>query len=228
MRKKSIIYPELNKMLLIELEDISNYSSLFANKDEYRSKYNLCCAIVNRLSLAVDYINSNLVYPLKENELILFMVYSCMIIDGVKTLYSSVFRKKLHSKEKKFFLQSQKQTLFFLPKGAIIDDDMFFEYLRSIMFAHPFETSRKYKEVYGVQISQYILSGYGYNKVTYSEYKDPIAVKIYTTNKTEIGHDAVLEFSFRELINYLISRYNKIEVIINWFMEEKARNYNAN
>ena len=80
-----------------------------------------------------------------------------------------------------------------------------------MIFAHPYNTDRTYKSVYGSQVSPYVLCGYTPVNLL-SEISDPIGAKIYTSKDRRNGGDVLLlEVSFKQFINYLNNRYNKLK-----------------
>ena len=90
-----------------------------------------------------------------------------------------------------------------------------------MIFAHPYNTDRTYKSVYGSQVSPYVLCGYTPVNLL-SEISDPIGAKIYTSKDRRNGGDVLLlEVSFKQFINYLNNRYNKLNKVIEWFKQEK-------
>ena len=199
-----------------------NASPIFSNYDKYKDKYNLCCAVMDRIETSVKYLNSHMQYPFAEEpDLVTFVVYACMLVDGVKVLYERVFHESAYNKEKKYFIHAQQQRFLNLQEEDYIDDDKFFEYFRSVVFAHPYNTDRTFKNIYGSQVSPYVLCGYTPVNLL-GEISDPIGAKIYTSKERRNGGDIILlEVSFRQFINYLNSRYNKLFKVIEWLKKEK-------
>ena len=82
-------------------------------------------------------------------------------------------------------------------------DDKFFEYLRSIMFAHPFETNRpKFFMKHEIQYSPWVIANNPATK--FRGIKDGVGVRIYSNKFDEIKD---LIFSFDVLKKYIKSQY---------------------
>ncbi len=219
--KKKNEYPKLDKDIIIKLKTAFESSSIFSREEKYSDKYYLCSAVIERLESAVDYINLNIKYPFKKHEYICFMLYATMIIDGVKVLYERIFQKSPYNKEIKYFKHAQKQAVLHLSEEEFVNDDKFFEYLRSITFAHPFNTDRTYKNIYGSQVSPRVLPGAQIGKIFEDDIEDPVGALVYSSKKHGFGTNTVIvETSFKELFLYINDRYQKLIPVIDWFNTE--------
>lgn len=220
MRSKKI-FPKLDKTIIYKLNETFESSPIFLKEEKYSDKFFLCRAVIERLELAVDYINNNIKYPFNNHEFICFMMYATMIIDGVKVLYERIFQKSPYNKEIKYFKHAQEQNILHLSKDEFINDDKFFEYLRSITFAHPFNTDRTYKNIYGSQVSPSVLPGVLLDKVFKDDIEDPVGALVFTSKKDKYGTNTIIvESSFAQLYAYINDRYEKITQIIEWFKDE--------
>lgn len=217
--KKRFEYLKFNVELIKELEKAYNSSKAFSELDKYKDKSLLCLAVIERITSAVNYLNYNIKYPLKDEELITFMVYACIIKDGVFALYEQVFHKKAYSSDSNYFKHAQNEEFMNLNENDYISDDRFFEYFRSIIFAHPFNTNRNFYELFGSQISPRIYSGYYYEPLK-DETPDFIGADVFT-NKDNYEKTVLVGMSYGKLVEYVISKYNMLEKIIEWFKAEK-------
>lgn len=89
-------------------------------------------------------------------------------------------------------------------------DDKFFEYIRSLVFAHPFETDRaKFLEKNEIQYSPWVVVEKNYN----SSFNNIVNLRIFS-NKFDGLID--LDFSLNTIIDYINSRYELLTYIIEW------------
>ena len=209
----------LNEKLCEDFRDVINSSPIFAEDEKYKHFYNLICATMDRLDTCVRYLNSHSNYPSTEEDFICFVMFACMIVDGVKNLLENVTKQKsYHIDEKKFF----KKYCMDKPMNCTVDecptDDKFFEYFRALTFAHPFETSRHkvFKEKFGKQVSPWV-SVNSHMLPAFYHFPEPIGVKTYTEKKDEYGSDTqYIMFSFIDFKKYIVSRYEEIVRVTEW------------
>lgn len=212
--------PQLDRTIIIKLKEEMDSFYTLVSREKYFDIYYLSSAVVGRLELSVDYINKNIKYPFEEYEYINFMLYANMIVDGVKVLYEKIFKQQAYDKEIKYFRHAQEQKILHLSEQEYIDDDRFFEYLRSITFAHPFNTDRNYKNIYGSQVSPKVLPGARMGKIYEDDLDDPVGAFVYSSKKHGYGTNMVIvETSFKQLFAYINSRYLKLNSIIEWFVD---------
>ena len=97
----------MDPSIYCDLRKAFNASPISSNFEKYKDKYNLCCAVMDRIETAVKYLNSHMEYPFsEESDLVTFVVYSCMVVDGVKTLYEKIFHESAYN-GKKHFIHAQ-------------------------------------------------------------------------------------------------------------------------
>ena len=80
----------LDDDLIGELREAIMSSPIFWRNENYLSFYNQVCAVMDRLSTAVNYVNKHRYYPKNEEKFICFMAFSCMIVDAHKMLITVV------------------------------------------------------------------------------------------------------------------------------------------
>ena len=212
----------LDQELCNKLREAINSSPIFSHESKYLERYNLCCAVMDRLDTCVEYLNRHSEYPDSEVDFLVFMMFACMTIDAVKEILSElgVHDKKtpIYNSEKDymFFKDIYVRSCIYNPDADAPNDDKFFEYLRSLTFAHPFETSRpKFLKKDEKQYSPWVIA----NRIgaVFPECPDPVGVRIYT-NQVEDTIDMRISFSL--LKDYIKSRYDRLKSATAWAQEE--------
>lgn len=213
----------LDEKLILDLRDKINESPIFSEDSSLNASYDLICAVLDRLDSSVDYLNKHSEYPSTEHDFLVFMMYSSIIRDASKQLCDGLeiaypFLDEKNSDNYKFFKSYCINSPLNLDESVIPTDDRFFEYFRSIAFAHPFETSRaKFlkKNDKEIHYSPFVLV----NNRAFSSFEsieDAIGVRVYT-NRAE-GWASILDIkiSFSVLKSFIVSRYNFIQEVIKW------------
>lgn len=185
---------------------------IFPDDQEQKRNFNLFWAILDRLESAAHFINRHTDTPKNEEEFILFLVFCCIIKDGVVELFKSLLIKYPYKDDKKYFQNICYQKPLELKENDCPSDDKFFEYIRTLAFAHPFDTNRpKFFKKGEKQYSPFVIAGMN------SE-KGEIGVRAYS-NKVNNILDIIIPFEL--LKKYIQSRYEllnlateKIEEII--------------
>lgn len=219
----------LDPSICIKFRETINQSSLFISDETYKVHYNLFCAVMDRLDTSIGYINNHLEPPKTEEDFLSFLMFSCMVTDGVKLVLSSIDIQSDFDDEKKeesckFF----KETCLGFPLNILKEecptDDKFFEYIRSVAFAHPFNTNRpKFFKKDEIQYSPWVIA----NKriMGLRGISDGIGVRLYS-NMFDGVQDLI--FSFDILKNYLRSRYEQLEKAtnkLNEILHEKEKEW---
>ena len=153
------------------------------------------------------------------------MVYSCMLVDGVKKLLESIFQRKYESDEKKYFIETQTARFLNIKEEDFLSDDKMFEYFRSLVFAHPYNTDRYFKKYFGTQVSPWVFVNKQFAGM-FSGIRDAVGVRVYVGNKlneSQIRDVVLLEVSFKKLKGYINSRYKYLEDVIQWMRDEKFK-----
>lgn len=242
--------PFLNKSVINRFHSAFEAASFLRKETEYERIPPLCYAFLGRMDSCMKYLNEHSRRLLDEEEIVLFFVYSCWILDGVKLisllLHSSSaersdYKKKYNdiiSKYPKFRIKvdcrrfpSDSAASSFtvkiqclrpdickcesldkcpcLPKPDI-SDDKFFEYLRSLIFAHPFETDRSsiFQIDDEVQESPFVIPEMSYHSV----FPDRRGIVMYIYSGSGRSFDRRIAFSFSALKKYIRLRYSLINV----------------
>ena len=200
----------LNHCLCDELRRVINKTDIFIQDKEENKKFLLICALMDRFDNAVKYINEHKNTPKKEEELITFMVYSCIIKDGVDYIKKILGIKK--GADQRIFEDIYTEEPIHVGKNQKYDDDKFFEYFRSLVFAHPLFTNKSIPNPLDgeIQYSPYIVM----EPIWRTPFVDPIGAMIYS-NKREIMKPILLSFSC--LKEYIKNKFEEINGIIEGF-----------
>ena len=145
MRKTITSEKFLDIGLYKELRKIVNSSEIFSKESGHKERFDLICVVMDRLETSINYLNNHSNYPEDDEKLITFMVFACMMTDGVKKLAENIFHKKYDTDEKKYFLHTQQGKGLNINKEDFLSDDKMFEYFRALIFAHPYNTDRYLK-----------------------------------------------------------------------------------
>ena len=167
---------------------------------------------MDRLESAVNYLNNHSDLPRTEEDFVCFLVYACMVRDAVLKLYENIFQRKPDFiGEKKFFKNVKQYSQNAFSEENCPTDDVFFEYLRSMAFAHPFETGhRRGRLFFETQEKQYC------PWVIVQD--DLVGIRVYTSSDKFIIND--LTFPFDNLKEYVKSIYVHLREINEWAKDE--------
>lgn len=91
---------------------------------------------------------------------------------------------------------------------------MFFEYLRAMIFAHPYDVSYKGRPFLEKSEKNYCPFVVINNNLTFDNIKDAVGIRIYTNLNQKSIVD--LTFSFNNLKGYLKSIYKTFSEFIKW------------
>ena len=195
----------LDPAICIEFRNAINSSPLALREERYSSLYNLSCAVMDRIDSAVHFLNEHWDYPSSEEEFVCFFVFACILKEGVNSIYEATIGKEPKcNSEKKYFKECCMEAPMYLRDEECPTDEKFVEYIRSLVFAHPYDTSRNrvFKKLYGTQVSPWVVV----NKNLFSFYhcSEPIGVRIYSSIIREENDIYDIVFPFQNLKDYLI------------------------
>ena len=218
----------LNNDLIFKLRDVINQTEIFIQDEVESKKFNLICSVMDQFDNSVDYFNHRVKELNSSDAIILFLVHCCIIKDGINYVMK-IMGKDVSQTD--FFLKYAIADPINLDSNKYNGDDVFFEYIRSLFFAHPFLTSSSIpnslkKEI---QYSPYILND-RFN--VYPDSKDAIGVMVYS-NKREMFH---INIKIKDLKKYIVSKYKLLidiaqafqEIIDNKVKEWSKRKVNRN
>jgi hypothetical protein len=196
----------LNSQLVYDLRDVINKTDIFVKDPIERKKFDLICAIMDRFDSSVDFLNKNQNFPKSENDFINILVHISIIRDGINNVFK-VLNLKIND-DNKIFEEYYKRDLPDINKQ--INDDKFYEYFRSLAFAHPFLTDRSIPNAIDkteIQYSPYVLTNLRY---CYTKEKDSIGVEVYSNKRDAFS----ISFPFEKLKEYIKWKYEMILDII--------------
>lgn len=191
----------LNPDVYREFRNAFNETPLFMYNEEYKTCFNLFCAVTDRLESCIEYLNGHAETPKTEEDFLSFVMFSCMVLDAVKHVLKQLDIEKIDKID--YFQNICLSKPLNIEKHKCPTDDKFFEYLRSIMFAHPFETNRpKFFMKHEIQYSPWVIANNPATK--FRGIKDGVGVRIYSNKFDEIKD---LIISFDVLKKYIKSQY---------------------
>ena len=199
----------LDSKLCKLLRDVINKTDIFIKDEEENKKFNLVCVLMDRFDTSVKYINSiNKITT--ENEFMIFMVYSCIIKDGINYINEALNIN--YEKDNKIFEKIYREDPIELPIDVGYSDDKFFEYFRSLVFAHPFLTDRSIPNALEKekQYSPFIIV----NRVNFNEEQELISVMVYSSKRED---SFIIDVPFEKLKKYIKLKYEELNKVINEF-----------
>ncbi|MDR0990692.1 MAG: hypothetical protein LBL92_04950 [Propionibacteriaceae bacterium] len=216
----------LDPSLCHEFRDVIYSSPIFSEGDE-KSHYSLIRAVMDRLDSCLSYINKHHNQPSSEEVAIALFVFGSMIVDAVKSLHeevgisyvyadTNIAANKSDAKHFEHFGKTYETTFIGKrednKKSTFPTDDKFFEYMRSLVFAHPHGTNRaKFLRKGEEHYSPWIASG-GLIEPFYGK-GECIRIQIYS-NQTD--KPKILFAPLSCLRSYIKSRYELVSQVTAW------------
>ena len=215
----------LDSKLKDDFRELINSSNLFYNQKEQKSRWNLICVLMDRIDSAVDFLNAHSEHPKSEEELVFIVVFACILKDGIYKFYENIYNKKPPTiLKKKWFKYTKAYEKPYFTKETCPTDDAFFEYFRSLVFAHPFDTSEKHGNRPFMKKSEVHMSPWVLYNSLFND-KENIGIRIYTNMDEE--HDTIdLFIPYKNFKNYLKERYELIKDFISWGSDVISRQNN--
>ena len=213
----------LDKNIIANFRNMLNSSPIFYAEEEYKNNWNFICAMMDRVDSAVNYINSfNISHFETEESLINFLTYCCILKDSIIGLFSSIkslneFYKTNIKEQSKYFKDDFNKFMNLYNSNSTektCSDDKFFDFIRSISFAHPLDTSRaKFIKPHDKLFSPFVLV----NNLFHDKIKNPIGIAIYSLMDDKTIH---FWFSANNIIDYVCNKYKLFDNATNWFAEQ--------
>ena len=203
--------------ILKDFREVINSSNVFSDVPEYKHFWNLVCVLMDRLDSAVHYLNNHSSQPETEEDFVIFLVFASILKDGVYKFHENIYGVKPKTvEEKKWFKNAHNYSKQLFDEDNCPTDDVFFEYLRSLSFAHPFETSKRNGRTFmddgETHCSPWVIAHSVFNYE-----KDFVGLRVYTNKYDELTDIFV---SFNSLKNYLLERYLLLKDFIRWGRDE--------
>ena len=208
----------LDPKIIEEFREVINSSCIFYEQEQQKKRWNLVCTLLDRIDSAVAYLNAHSDRPSSEEEFLFMLVFASILKDGIYKFYESIYHQKPSTiNNKKWFSSTTNHTRPLFTHDTCPTDDSFFEYIRSLAFAHPFETSqnrgdRKFMEKGEIHMSPWVMTSYLFTD------KEVVGVRVYTNKEIERDILDIL-FPFKNLLSYIKERYLLINLFIKWGKE---------
>lgn len=207
--------PFLDKQKIHEFMELINNNEMFTNRSDLLLLYNLICTFKDRMITAVDYLNAHCEKPSTEEDFINFLVYACMIYDGFNKMHENLLHQVPPYKgKKKYFKYTKHYKEYYFNDDTCPTDDVFFEYLRAMAFAHPYEVSYKGRPFIQKEEKHYCPWVMVNNSMNVDDIKDSVGIRMYTN--IDQNKIVSLTFSFKSLKGYIKSIYNTFPALIKW------------
>lgn len=209
--------------LLREFREVVNSSNVFSDIPKYKNLWNLMCVLMDRLDSAVHYLNDHINQPNSEEEFVFFMVYASMLRDGIYKFYENIYKVKPKTIDnKKWFAKAHDYSKNLFCNDNCPTDDVFFEYLRALSFAHPYGVDNRSGRVF-MDKNEIHLSPWVISHCVLGKEKDDVGLRVYSSNDDGLKDIFV---RFYNLKKYLLERYNLINNFIKWGKEEIIKQNN--
>lgn len=205
----------LDGKYIYDFMELINNNEMFFHRSDLVLLYNLICTFKDRTTTAIGYINKHSDTPNTEEEFINFLVYAAMLYDGFNKMHENLLHNIPPYKGNKIFFKNAKHYKYlFFDKETCPTDDVFFEYLRAMAFAHPYEVSKKGRPFIKEGEKHYCPWVVINNLIRCDGFKDSVGIRIYTSADQDEIID--LTFSFNSLKGYIESIYNTFPKFIEW------------
>lgn len=207
--------PFLDKQKIYEFMGLINNNEMFTNRSDLLLLYNLICTFKDRMFSAVDYLNTHCNCPTTEEDFVVFLVYACMIYDGFNKMHENLLHQVPPYKGKKEYFKDVKYyEEYYFNDDTYPSDDIFFEYLRAMAFAHSYEVAKKGRP-FMQDGEKHYCPWVIINKImSFDDIKDIVGIRTYTSRDQNKIID--LTFSFKSLKGYIKSIYDTFPVLIQW------------
>lgn len=206
----------LNPNICIDLRATINSTPIFSHDEKYLAKYNLICAVMDRVDSCVRKLNTYSDCPDSEEDFIVFLTFGCMIVDACKILSKELNIESKEKNEYKYFRYYYEISNIYNKDAEIPTDDKFFEYFRALAFAHPFETNRpKFLKSGETQFSPWVTVDK--NMSFLRNMNNAVGIRIYSSLSEDI-FSVMMPFSVVK--GYIKSKHEKIGLVTEWAKKE--------
>lgn len=189
-----------------EVRKTVNSSKIFHKDIKEKENYSLICAVLDRVDDSIEFLNNNYNKLSNNNDILLFVVHSCIIVDASKIIMKQLELNYNKYDTTQYFKDICISKTLGMTEEDCLTDIKFFEYFRSIVFAHPFETNRAnfLQKRHEIHYSPYLMSEHN------SLQKDSIGIMIYS-NKTPSVKPLYIPHT--SLYNYINNRYQLLNLV---------------
>lgn len=181
------------------------------------AKFNMICAVMDRVDSAIRYLNEHSGYPADESQYLTFMAYACMIQDALVNMSNQIdgFNPMYSENENEFFGKVFDMSPLKRVSTECPDDQKFFRYIRSISFAHTFNTDKSKFLPKGIQHYSPMVTFNRYEKPL-AGYDECICVLVYPNNTDYF----CLHVPWKCLLGYIQAQYEMFTQFTTWVQVE--------
>lgn len=224
-------YPSI-KLPISHIEElrrcVNDNDHLILNNKPYRQSWNNLCACMDRIEDTAKYLNSKVLGEKHDYgcafDLMEFLSHSASMLDCIDTIIETlkaeaiikdpgiIFKGKVVTDRKKLKERLDKTKI---KKPYKNEDDLYFEYIRSIGVVHPNSTNHHpYFQQYKKEVSPFLI----WNSLVGLTGGD-ISLHVYDSNGVDDGIHS-LKLQLAEIYAYIINRYNRIPVLKDVFCSQ--------
>lgn len=190
----------LNPEIVRKAQQIVSTNSLFYRDPVQKKNFNFICASLQRISTAVNFLNSHSDLPKENTDFIHWFVYANMLQSTIYCLFKNLnldYKRAIAGKEKSYFNPTCEKN------KLVVDDDGFFNYFRALVFAHPTDTDNRSGQPKKI-----------YSPLAYvDERRKEVGAMIYTGGEEGID---LLQVPFALLKDYINNRYQLLNHLIDY------------
>ena len=212
--------PLLDERICDSMYETLNNTNVFSYDEELKAKHSQVCAVLDRLRHATAWLNAHQETPKGEEAptgLMTFMMFASLVKDSIEKLRNEFGRNSVlfdsgRPESHQFFADVCTGDPLNIPMEAYPTDDGFFQYFRSLVFAHSGKITmsqgilRPSEIQYCPFIVEHSLKHYA------NEPDDYVGVMIYSTEKDRDWK--TLRVRFSALKAYLKSRYDSLGLVL--------------
>ena len=207
---------------------VDNNDHLILNNKPYRQTWNILCACMGRIEDTARYLNSKLLGEKHDYgcafDLMEFLSHSASMLDCIDTIIETlkaedkiknsaiIFKGKEITNQGKL---DERLSRIRDKKPYKNEDDLYFEYIRSIGVVHPNNTNHHpYFQQYKKEVSPFLIWN-GLVGLTGGD----ISLHVYDSDGEDDGIHS-LKLQLAEIYAYIINRYNRIPVLKDVFCSQ--------
>lgn len=218
----------LNPEICNQFRKAVNESPTIPYEKGFAGLYNLSCAVMDRLDSAVKYLNNHWDYPQTEEDFLCFIMFACILNDGVNSIYEKTIGiiPKCNN-EKKYFSKFCMGAPTYLPEEDCPTDEEFFEYFRALSFAHPYQTNRNktFKKLFGTQVSPWVVVN-AHTVIPY-DFPEPIGIRSYSSLEKDDSDIQDIMISFSTLKDFIVEKYSALNDVTLWIKDKAESTYES-
>ena len=207
---------------------VNNSSYLILNNQPHSQSWNILCACMDRIEDTTKYLNSKTLGEKHDYgcafDLMEFLSHSASMLDCIDTITETlkaekaietpevIFKGKTITNRKKL---NERLAKIKRKKPYANEDDLYFEYIRSIGVVHPNKTSRhQYFQRHKKEVSSFFI----WNSLIGLADGD-ISIHVYDSNNKD-NSIRILKLKLAEIYAYIVNRYNRIPTLENIFRSQ--------